>query len=59
MPQIPIPDLTTILLIIAALVLLWLLLRFLFKLAIKVFACGCAVIAAIAAILLLLAYAGH
>ncbi|GAB4536802.1 MAG: hypothetical protein Fur0018_27480 [Anaerolineales bacterium] len=59
MTQTQIPDLTTILLIIGALLLLWLLLRFLLKLATKVFACGCAVIALIAVALLLLAYAGH
>ncbi len=54
-----IPDLTTILLIVGALLLLWLLLRYLFKLAVKVFACGCAVIVLIAAVLLLLTYMAH
>ncbi len=53
------PDPLTIVLVIAGIVLVWLLLRFLLKLAVKVFACGCAVIAVIGAALVLLALAAN
>ncbi len=52
-------DPLTILLVVAALIVVWLALRFVLKLAAKIFACGCAVIAVIAVILLVLAYAAN
>ena len=48
------PDLTTILLFIVVLLLAWVALRFLLKLAAKIFTCGCVVILLIAVGLLLL-----
>ncbi len=52
-------DLTTVLLFIAVLLLIWVALRFLLKLAAKIFACGCVVILLIAAGLFLLTYFGE
>lgn len=49
-------SLPNIVLLILALIVLWLVLRFLLRLALRVFACGCAVIAALAAVLILLHY---
>ncbi len=52
-------DPLTILLAVAVLALVWLALRFVLKLAAKIFACGCAVIAVVAVILIVLTYATH
>ena len=52
-------DPLTILLVVAALIIVWLALRFLLRLALKIFAWGCAVIAVIAVILLVLTYVSH
>jgi len=57
--NISMPDPLTVMLVIAGIVLVWLLLRSLLKLAAKVFACGCAVIALIGAALVLLALAAN
>lgn len=45
------PDITTILIGILIIVLLWVGVKFIFKLTMKIFSCGCALILVIAAIL--------
>ena len=50
------PDLITILIIIAVAVIAWLIIKFVFKLTLQIFSCGCLLILVIGAILFFTGY---
>lgn len=52
------PDLTMILIAILVLGILWLLIKFIFKLTVRIFSCGCLLILVIGAFLFLGGYFG-